>query len=319
MPAILSHYTFALSAIPEDEKPYKTLVNLGSQGPDTFMAYGSLPWVKREQVELIRGFGHTMHAIPIDKTYCKMMEYANQSPDKEMLYAYIDGLFMHYSVDRICHAYIFYRSGFDENGMLKGYWSWSHGAFEAVLDKVLATRKGTYRKLDECIRCDDDQIQIISKMWAYAAPVEIGENAFYWSYLDFVGAEKMLYTPHGLKRPLFRLIGKYSTPWAQSHPLFIHKFDKMDVENNAHSEWKDPCTGQVHHESMDDMLEMALKDYQEVHGLLFKAKEGVDVRNEITAWTKNLNHEAMPIGMQKKYHGLCWSVLGKKKYLPPHK
>ena len=87
MPAILVHYTFALSAIPEEDIPFRDVVNLGSQGPDAFMAYGTVPWKKREEVKKIRQWGHTMHALPVESVYLKMMEYADSSPHKDMLYA----------------------------------------------------------------------------------------------------------------------------------------------------------------------------------------------------------------------------------------
>ena len=317
MPAILTHYTFALSAIPEEDRPFQAVVNLGSQGPDTFMAYGTIPWRKRGEVVKIRQWGHTMHSLPVETVYLKMMEFARQSPQKDMLFAYIDGILMHYSVDRIFHAYIFSRSGFDSAGKLEGYWSWSHAFFEAILDQTFAKRKGTYRKMSKCIVSPKDQVKEISRMWAYASPAHLDDEAFYRSYEDFVSAEKMLYTPTGLKRPLFRLMGKYSTPWAQSHPRFAKKFVPMDVENASHMMWRDPCTGEEHFESIEDMFAHSLEDFREVHQLVLAAKEGTDISNEFRAWTKNLDHNGSPLGMKKVYFDLCWRPLGIEKLLPP--
>lgn len=319
MPAILTHFTFALSALPPEDEPFQAIVNLGSQGPDTFMAYATVPWRKRAEAKKVRQWGHTMHSLPVESVYLKMMDYARNSPDKDVLFAYIDGILMHYSVDRIFHAYIFARSGFDENGNLVGYWSWSHAFFEAILDKNFAKRKGTYRRMDRCIRSPIEQVEAVSKMWAAVSPAHLGEKDFLYSYEDFVSAEKMLYTPSGMKRPLFRLLGKYSTPWAQSHPRFIHRFDALDVENASHALWRDPCTNQEHHESVDDMFEMALKDFKEVHELVKRAKEGEDIAEAFKKWTRNLDHNGAPIGTPRRYLDLCWKVLGKKKLLPPQK
>ena len=316
MPAILTHYTFALMAIPEEDRPFVSVVNLGSQGPDTFMAYGTVPWVKRAEPQKVRQWGHTMHALPVGSVYLKMIEYANKSADKELLFAYIDGILMHYAVDRIFHPYIFYRSGFNEHGKLEGYYSWSHGFFEALLDKTLAKRKGTYMKMSRCIKCDEEDVKKISAMWAYASPAHLDDLAFYRSYKDFVGAENLLYTPTGLKRPLFRLLGKYSTPNSQSHPRFMKKYLPLDVENLSHSLWYDPCTEQEHHESIDDLFERSLAEYREVHQLLLSAKEGVDVSEEFVAWTRNLDHDCTPIGSVKKRYELCWKTLGRKNLLP---
>lgn len=317
MPAILTHYTFALEAIPEEDRPFAALVNLGSQGPDTFMAYGTVPWVKREEKKKIQQWGHTMHSLPIGSVYLKMVDYASNSPDKELLFAYIDGLLMHYSVDRIFHAYIFSRSGFNEHGKLVGYWNWSHGFFEAILDQTFAKRKGTYGPLYKCIKTPEDQVRKVSAMWAACSPAHLDEEAFYRSYKDFVGAEKLLYTPSGLKRPLFRLLGKYSTPWAQSHPRFAKKFEAIDVTNDSHAPWQDPCSGETKTESIEDMFALSLQEYKQAHQLLLAAKSGADIKDEFEAWTRNLDHEGCPIGQTKKYHSLCWEVLGRKSLLPP--
>ena len=281
------------------------------------MAYGTNPFCKRENVAKIRQWGHTMHSLPIGPVYLKMVEYARGREEEEVLLAYIDGLLMHYCVDRLCHPYIFYRSGFDGNGNLTGYYNWSHGAFEALLDKFLAKRKGTYLRLYKAIYVPEiEQVKAVSKMWAAVSPTHLDEDDFLHSYEDFVSAEKLLYTPTGLKRFLFRLMGKYSTPWAQSHPRFAGKFRKLDVENQLKKQWLDPCTGEPTNASVDDLLSQALKDYQDVLLLLQKAREGSDVGKEFDAWTRNLDHEGCPIGVAKTHYDLCWKAMGKKKYLP---
>lgn len=319
MPAILTHYTFALEAIPEAERPFEALVRLGAQGPDTFMAYGTVPWHKRVDKKKVQQWGHTMHALPVESVYWKMVTYALKSPDKELLFAYIDGLLMHYAVDRIFHPYIFARSGFDENGQLTGYYSWSHGFFEAVLDKTFAKRKKTYRKMDQCIRCDEEQVKKVSKMWAFASPMRLDEDAFFQSYEDFVGAEKLLYTKTGAKRGLFRMLGKYSTPFAQAHPGRIKRYAAIDVENAGNALWRDPCTLEEHHESIDEMFQISMREYREVHELLMRAKEGKDVFDAFQAWTRHIDHDGSPIGMRKTHFDLCWTALGRKKLLPPDK
>ncbi len=316
MPAILTHYAFALKAIPSDLEPFKAAVNLGSQGPDPFMAFGTVPFKGRTEVDKVRGWGHVMHSLPVESVYLKMMDYADKQPERDLLYAYINGILMHYCLDRLMHAYIFYRSGVDQNGKLSGYYSWSHGAFEAILDKVLAKREGTYVKLSHCIITPNPDVIAISKMWAACSPTPLREDDFFLSYVDFVGAENLLYTPHGFKRPLFRLIGKYSTPWAQSHPLRMKRFAKMDVMNDAHAEWHNPATDEVHHESVMEIFNKALKDYEEVHRLVEERKGGKDISKEFKEWTLGLDHEGGPVGVKKVHYDLCWKVLGKRKYLP---
>ena len=320
MPAILTHYTFATLAEPRENNPlYFPLTNLGAQGPDTFMAYGSVPWIKRGEKAKIQGFGHAMHKIDVAETYLKMAKYALEHENSEPLYAFLDGLLMHYCLDGVMHAYIFYRSGFDENGQLTGYYSWSHGFFEAILDKVYAKRKGTYQKLSKCIICNDELVKEASKMWAACSPTPLGEDDFYNSYKDFVAAENLLWNPRGIKLPLFRLIGKYSTPHSQCHPKSIAPFEAIDVTNDKHSEWMNPATGEVHNENVDEMFEIALNDFAKAHALIVRFRNGEDIEKEFYAFTNNWNHEGIPVGMKNIHQNLCWEVLKKPKYLPPKK
>ncbi len=316
MPAILTHYTFALKAIPDELRPFQAAVNLGSQGPDTFMAYGTIPWRKREGKRKVQDWGHAMHSLPVEKVYLPMMDYADKQPERDLLYAYIEGILMHFCVDRLMHAYIFYRSGVDENGKLTGYYNWSHGFFEAILDKTFAPRQGTYTKLSNCIRTPKEWVEPISRMWAACSPTPLKEGDFLQSYEDFVSAEDMLYTPSGLKRPLFRALGKYSTPWAQAHPRSVKPFERMDVMNDSHMEWHNPVTDEPSTDSIMDMFEQALKDFAEVHRLVQARKAGEDILEPFKAWTRNLDHEGVPVGTKKVHYDLCWKVLGKKKYLP---
>ena len=152
MPAVIVHDTFALEMIPEDEKPYIAAVRSGTQGPDLFMAYGKNPFKKREDAKEIRPWGTVMHHTPVEDVYGKMMEYANtkEAGEKELLYAYIDGLLMHFSVDRVCHPYVFYRTGFDEKGgtaeVIYGVLSGAPGAVTMLFANKFIDRVGGMKK-----------------------------------------------------------------------------------------------------------------------------------------------------------------------------
>ncbi len=308
MPAILTHYTFGLSVI-EAAKGYKEAFLVGNQGPDTFMAYGTNPFHKREDVKAIRPFGAFMHHEKIDEYYARMMEFADKSERKEVLYAYILGLFAHFSVDRACHPYIFYRSGFDEKGGLHGFYGFSHGKFEALVDKILGKRKGTYIRPDKAVALDEEEAKEISRMWAYAAPDKLDDMAFYRCLEDFQSAERMLWTRTGLKRILFRALGKYSTAYSQSHPRFIQKYKKLDLLNDEHSEWKDPCTEVASTKSFEELLDEAREAYKDLLAIVEEGskKEGKsEMKAKLKQWVKDIDHDGMPYGSSKKVQCLCW-------------
>ena len=309
MPAILTHYTFAIAHL--NGIADKEAFLLGNQGPDTFMAYGTNPFRKRKDYQKIRPFGGFMHQSHIEDYYVSMLEYASPSPHKEMLFSYIEGLFAHYAVDRNCHPYIFFRSGFDQNGELHGFYAFNHGKFEAIVDKLLTKKRGTFIKPRKAIAIAKSKVIEISKMWHAAAPDILDGEAFLRAYQDFVFAEKMLYTPTGLKRPLFRMMGKYSTAYAQSCPRFLKKYHILDLLNEGHNPWKDPATFDIHNESFEDLLLLSSSDLAEIRPTLLEAmKEGADftdIKRKIAVWSKNINHDGTPFGEKKRDYVLCWS------------
>lgn len=273
------------------------------------MAYGTNPFNKRADKKEINPFGSFMHCQRIDEWYGPMCDYADKSEDKELLYEYIYGAFCHFAVDRACHPYIFYRSGFSEDGKLHGFYGFSHGKFEAIADKTLGKKKGTYIRPDKAIRMDEEQVKKISKMWAAISRGKLDEMAFFRCYEDFVFAEKMLWTPTGLKRPFFRLLGKYSAAYSQSHPRFLCKYKKIDVLNERKAKWLDPVTGEESHESFEELLSKANEAIAALKPMLEKRKkeghyQGFD--EELREWVGGRDHDGTPFGGLKVHQALCF-------------
>ena len=313
MPATIVHDSFALEMIPEEEKPYLAAVRAGTQGPDFFMAYGTNPFHKRKDSDQIRPFGSHMHQISICPTYAKLLEYAGKQEGevRELLFAYIDGLLMHFSVDRTFHPYIFYRSGFDENGGLPGKWGWAHGYFESVLDKVVGTKKGTFLRPDKAMgQMKEEDVKAVSRMWHACAEFPLKEDSFAASYQDYCDVTRIMWSPLGIKRALFSLGGKYSKPMALIHPSNrrVKKDAYLDVLNEKHSLWKDPATLEESTEGFEELWLKAKEAYREAHALLLRAKKGEDVGEELAKWSLNRNHDGTPIGESKKEHGDCFHL-----------
>ena len=135
MPGILAHYTFAKRYLPEEELSWEEAVLAGTQGPDPFMAYGTNPLRPRKDKKDVNPWGELMHHTPIENVYGPMLSEAQKAEgeQREFLFAYLDGLLMHFSLDRIVHPYVFYRTGFDENGKYAGIYIYYHGFFETLI------------------------------------------------------------------------------------------------------------------------------------------------------------------------------------------
>jgi hypothetical protein len=125
MPAITTHYSFALEMGKLFPSAYPEARYLGAQGPDPFFFYGQFPWKKRKNKKEIDAYGSLLHHIDIAtrSTPLSSKFMRRREKDKELLFAYIEGLFLHYVLDRDCHPYIFPKAGFSALPEEKAFYS----------------------------------------------------------------------------------------------------------------------------------------------------------------------------------------------------
>ena len=308
MPFVIVHDTFALENIPETEKPFLSAVRLGTQGPDPFMAHGMNPFQKRKDKQTVNPFGGYMHHIPLAPTYAKMLGYARNQDDeatRSLLFAYIDGLLMHFAVDRVCHPYVFYRSGFDGKGQLSGIHTYRHGIFESILDREYGLEHKTYIRPDKAMgTLGLDDVKKISIMWRECTTYKLPENGFYDAYVDYRNVLKMLWSPLGIKRFFFTFVlGKHGKGISLTHPSKrrAKKYLSRDIQNKSKNIWRIPYSGEERNDSFDELIAQASRDYQEAHALLEKAKEGADIEAELADWTASLNHDGVRFTQINRY------------------
>ena len=308
MPACLTHYTFAKMVTPPEEKEYFDAIALGTQGSDPFFYYGILPFWSGPDKKEMQDVGERIHHEEIAFYYPRFIEYALKSEKKEMLFAYIDALWMHYCVDRNIHPYVFARSGIGDSGKLTGYYKFSHGCFEAVLDCYFSRKYGKFTKTSATIKVNDDDLMEISRMWYVLHDVFpiLTEDSFFRAAKAYKGVEGVLWSRTGLKRILFRIVGKHSLAYGMSYPKFYRRFDYIDVLNESHAEWSHPVTGQAKNDSIEDLLKKAKKDYQVVHSILMKAKNGDDRSADFLRFVSKLNHDGFIYLSEIRHYNLCW-------------
>ena len=63
MPAIITHYTFALETMKDPSRPFKEALLVGAQGPDPFFFFGQYPFKKRPHHLEVDSFGTALHVI----------------------------------------------------------------------------------------------------------------------------------------------------------------------------------------------------------------------------------------------------------------
>jgi hypothetical protein len=314
MPNALTHYTFAKERLALTS-PHLDATFVGAQGPDPFFFYGSVPFLPRRHGKTIRSLGGVTQHQEMPAPYCAMMAYANQRPDKELLYAYIDGLFMHYAVDRACHPYIFYFTGFtdrpEDSAKVHHHYNFSHMFFEVTLDFIIAHREGTFQPIADVLALSDSDLLAISKMW-YEVNKEvqnvpyIAPKSFAIALKDYRLTERGAEDHSGHKKECFkRLFGKESYAYAMVFPKNLDAFKGIDFLNQAHASWRMPA-GEVRNESFDDLLLEAGEIYHDLHSALLQAKDGFDVRDEVERIANHLNHEGIVPNSPKIYWKLIW-------------
>ena len=161
MPSILTHYFF----INDCFKSYdfllsnKNIALLGAQGTDPFYFYGNL--LKHKDKKDINNFASHIHNDNPLNLYIHFINEANKldKTNRDFVFSYIYGLLNHYILDRICHLYVFYYSGIDEDFMK------NHQKFETNIDVLLRQHFNNYIKPSSTIKNDINSLDILSNIY----------------------------------------------------------------------------------------------------------------------------------------------------------
>lgn len=300
MPAALTHYTFVKENV-DNKSPYFMETCLGGQGPDIFFFY-AYSFSKRENVKEVRDFGTLLHHSDFSEIYMNLIKYAKQSEQKEMLFAYLTGLFMHYVLDRNLHPYIFYRSGFVHDGSEKekSRFMVAHQYFESGFDYLYSKRHKTLQNPKKCVKIPVSSLREISKMWSVAADLMnydfIKQNTFELAYEDFRFANGFLYSPLKIKKFFFHLFKKNTSVDALSMPFTCKKAIKEDYLNENNSVWLDCVSGKKQNQSIDEMVQHACK-YLPLIPKLLNANDPFVIK----IFEDNFDHDGFKIGEEKKF------------------
>jgi hypothetical protein len=299
MPAILTHYTFAKAVMVDPSRPYPEALFLGAQGPDPFFFYGQIPWKRRALSKAVNAFGAKVHHMDVTDLYESLLKHAAASKDSELLLSYVEGLFLHYALDRNCHPYIFSKAGFSEDPQEARAYGLSHMLLETYLDLIIGKRSKTFTyRAERYLKVPKAELEEISSLWNDAnaeitGDSAIGKTSFFDAARDYAGILRFVNTPHAFKRWfLGTFLGKASQPYAMNYPSHIpSELRNLDYLNEAHGEWPDPVSGGKRTESFLDLWDAAQRDYITMLPLLQKARAREAFRGELSAEIRNLDHD----------------------------
>lgn len=314
MPAIITHYTFALENEKELEPRLFKALALGAQGPDPYFFFGQRPWKRRNGRREVNAFGVELHHTDITDSYAALLEKARSSDDPELLYSYVQGLFLHYSLDRNCHPYIWSRCGFGRDFEEKKLWGASHTWLETLLDFIIGSDQGTFtRKAGK--RYLDSQYQDllrISSLWSemngelIKNPM-IKEHTFLLAVKDYEAIMRLTNVPHGFSKLLTRLMGKNSVAHRMNYPKKMpDSLESVDFLNEERGCWVHPVSGKDKHDSFKDLWDKAKRDYERAKLIILKAKNGEPYKEELRLFVNGIDHDGFRPSDEKRYMSPIW-------------
>ncbi len=307
MPAYLTHYIFADKNTKKDAE-YRNIILLGSQGSDPFFYYGYKIFGSRKLTNENREFGTNIHHIDLTDFFEFMINRINKSNNEEkaVLKAYITGFIMHYCVDRNCHPYVFYRSGFACNKDESKKYAYIHSLFESRIDSLFMKKKG-YRKIDPSLatKAKTKCLKIISLAY-YDFAREVMKNpsvfplSFVYAVKDMETANHLLHSKTGTKKKFFEKHFKYSLLNSMSTPKSVNDDSEVDYLNLKHAKWIHPVTGEPSNKSFLDLIENAKYDFDEGIKLL-DCKVPTVLRSKILAFVRQINHDGCLVNSRMSF------------------
>ena len=222
----------------------------------------------------------------------EMIDYANtqdEGNNRDVLFSYIFGAMLHYCLDRVCHPFIYYRSGFDENGQLKEH-AYYHALYESYIDHLMETNMGIRLKTKDCVKANKAMIGLVSTMYANQENLE--NDDFLNAWKDMKACEGFLNDKHGIKRWLFRKLGmEISQPYSMIKP---YKNDlHLDFLNLDRNSFKNPQSLEKSQHSFIELFNQAYIDTKNIVKILKRAYNKEDVSMEIVSYCDDINYNGV--------------------------
>lgn len=231
-------------------------VYMGTQGPDPLFYMGIIPFHGLHIPTALKKYGNKLHKLDGKKFFRYLIDECyriNDLDEQKSFQAFVFGQFAHYLLDRECHPYVLYMSGFDEEGKITGKYHYEHAYFESCLDFCLAKRfkmdyfvKDPQTILDTHMHplevVDRHLVPILARLFDdKKLPKKMYSNG--WNNFR----RWINYTNHGHRiRVLF--FGKTNLS-ATRLPVEVNE----DVLNEKKETWYDPVTNEPHNETFVEL------------------------------------------------------------------
>lgn len=276
MPAFSTHYIFAKEMMPilkeiADFNVNEEAVYFGAQGPDVFFFHRVLPWTIGKS--LLR-YGSLIHkANPSDLLEC-MREYCKSSASPDIAKSYVYGFILHYSLDRICHPYVYaLQDSMAKSNRFANPHS-LHNQIEFALDAYMLNKRIGVMEPDKfdtgkTVGTSQDVIKEIASLLKYLLQNVIdksitqaqGETAL----RDMRNVQRVTFDPTGIKKiivtPVEILLSPFSKNYKFTSFILPKDLEKAKKYANINNDiWVSPYENGNRSESFEELFEASKKD-----------------------------------------------------------
>ncbi len=309
MSDLLNHYYFGrdvLDVLP-NECYIKTIslkhfdaFRFGTQGPD-FLYYCILS-AGGSQARKLAKYIHTTNSARFfydSLIYVEDLYQEQKIDDAEIVYAYIAGFTTHYVLDVATHPLIFNRTGRNTGKKGERIYSYYHKAYEVLLDTAMMNYHSmkaheilpqkVFSLTEKATRVLADFYEYISKK-VYDCP--ISKRTFRDAVFQSRKINSWTMDRKGAKRRLIWPMEKaIHEELVITRMLIPESTAFKKVLNLNHELWRDPITGEEHHESYPQIFYRAVDDCAK----LLKKVDEIVIKNNFTysdilALYKNLSY-----------------------------
>lgn len=279
MPGYITHNFFGKeefkkineSKVKEAIRENRTVFNIGLQGPDIFFYFPGYFLINKKNL------GSIMHSGKTSEYISKMLDFAlnlDEEDEKQIAIAYLAGFLGHYSLDRICHPYIYWKT--DRMNITNDYHA-KHVALETDIDFMICEKY--YKKkisefpYGELVRLNKQQLDILAHMLSYSLKntfkyIRFNYEMAYAALVNFRMIINQIKDKQGSK---VRIVSKtenlvighehFSTLFVNDNYI-IKNIDPLNMEK---IKWYNPWNDKIQsNRNFEELMEDSSEKYQEL-------------------------------------------------------
>jgi len=271
MPAMITHLLCGQAVLRKIEpkvtnaiEKHRKLYDIGTQGPDMFF------YRSRGRTA---GLGSRMHGEHVGDFLSQMAAGLKKldEDDKNAAFAYFSGFLTHYALDCASHPYIYYKTGFDEQGKLSGVYNVYHLTFESAIDTLLLKHlqgkspidEKWWKRISSSRQAARQAAGLVARSANLAYTTDLKERHVLSAMATMALATRFLRSRWGHWRGLVGFVENIVTGDGMWTAL-IHRQDigdGIDYLNKAKEKWKEPWdVNSARHEAFRELFDVAIKD-----------------------------------------------------------